>query len=116
MNLLQINPIEDSLNQSITMNLVIGNSAKRVMFDLIYKDATDRWYMTLTDVQTKECYFSMVPIVSSRDGFMNDLWSPFAYKGIGKLWCLPKGDYTSTENPSKNNLNEFALIWGDGIE
>lgn len=98
------------------MNLDIGKDSKRVALELRYEEITDRWYMTLTDIQTEECYFSMIPLLASYNNKMNNLWEPFAYKGIGILWCFPKNDNPSSENPSRNNINEFWIIWGDGLE
>ena len=33
--------------------------------------------------------------------------------GIGSLFCLKATESPSSQNPSRGNLNEFQLIWGD---
>ena len=115
---LLVEPIEPScenLYQGLNMNLPIGNDTKRVSLDLIYMEEIDRWVMSLFDLQTNEVYFRSVPLVASYN-VINDLWKPFAYKGIGVFYCIPKTDSPSTENPSKDNLSEFYMIWGDTLE
>jgi len=109
-----ITPIKDSLNQVITLNLEIGKETKRVRLSLIYQEKTNLWYMSLSDVQTEEEYLSNVPLLSSGTN-ANNLWEPFYYKRVGLLFCYPKSDSPSTPNPSKDNLDEFYIVWSDGI-
>ena len=48
---------------------------------------------------------------------INDLLFPFRFlfqgSGIGSLFCLKATESPSSQNPSRGNLNEFQLIWGD---
>jgi len=115
MNGMLVEPIEDSLYQAITMNLQIGEDTKRVSLELRYMEKTDLWYMSLYDLQTDEIYLSYVPLLASYGGKYNNLWKPFSYKEIGFLVCYPKSDSPTTENPSKDNLSEFEIVWGDGL-
>lgn len=114
MNLIEIKPM-DSPYQSLSLNLEIGKKTKRVNFELRYMEKTDLWYVTLTDLQTDESYLRFVPLLASSKTQLNNLWEPFRHKGIGMLGCIPVVDNPSSENPSLNNLNEFAIVWGDGI-
>lgn len=116
MKSITITPIEDSSYQAITMDFQIGDKTKRVSLELRYLEKVDAWFMSLFDLQTEEAYFRNVPLLASYGDEWNNLWKPFAYKNIGVFACVPKTDTPSTENPSKNNLNEFWLIWGDGLE
>jgi len=108
-----VEPIEDSLYQGLNMELPIGGETKRVSLELLYMEFIDLWVMSLFDLQTEEAYFRSVPLLASY-GEINNLWKPFGHKGIGIFYCVPKTDSPSTENPSKDNLSEFYLIWGDG--
>lgn len=114
MNLYQITPIEDSQHQSLSMDLQVGKETLRVELELIYMEKTDLWYMNLTDLQTEQSYLRMVPLLASY-GEINNLWKPFAHKNIGMLYCYPATDEPSTQNPSKDNLNEFVIVWGDEV-
>ena len=116
MEYIQINPIKDSTYQSITLTLSVKGATKRVNLELKYEDKTDRWYMSLFDIQTGETYFLHIPLLSSPDDSFNDLFLPFRYKNIGFLVCFPKSSNVETENPSKDNLNDFYIIWGDEFD
>ena len=47
---------------------------------------------------------------------MNNMISLYMHKDIGWFVCIPKIDNPSSEDPKKDNLNEFALVWGDGFD
>lgn len=115
MNYMVVEPLEDSLYQGITLDLKIEKETKRVSLDLIYLEETDRWYVSLIDFQTNNAYLRNVPLLSSSIKNPNNLWLPFKHKRIGSLYCFPASDNTSTENPSKDNLSEFVIVWSDGI-
>lgn len=110
----QIVPIKDSLYQDLTLNLPIGKENLRVVLELRYLEKTDRWYMSLFDVQRNHTYLLNVPLLSSIAGGPNNLWEPFAHKFIGRIYCFPSSDNLKTENPSKENLSEFIILWSDG--
>ena len=116
MNTITIKPIEDSLYQAVMIDLQIGKNTKRVSLELRYMEKANVWFMSLFDLQTEEAYFRNIPLLASYGDRWNNLWKPFAYKNIGVFVCVPKTDSPSTENPSKSNLGEFWLIWGDGLE
>lgn len=109
-----ITPVDENLWQIINFEARFGEQAKRVSLELMYAEEPDVWYMTLKDLQTDAVYFRMVPLLASY-GEINNLWEPFRYKEIGIFYCVPKSDNPSTENPSKDTLDEFYLIWGDGL-
>ena len=115
MTYMQIIPQSDSLYQDIVLNLTIGKDTVRVIFELRYLEKTDRWYMSLFDMQKTKNYLLNVPLLSSKPGTMNNLWEPFTHKRLGILACYPGSDNVSTENPSKDNINEFIIVWSDGI-
>lgn len=104
----------ESLWQSSTIVLPFENEPKRVNFELRYLSKTDLWYMSLTDVQSGEIYFTYVPLLASSTDGPNNLWEPFWYSRIGALVCFPIVDNPKTQNPSRDNLGEFTLMWSDG--
>lgn len=107
-----ITPEKDYTSQSIILNLTIGNTTKRCTLDLTYRDRTDKWYCSLTNMQTGEVYLMNVPILCSYGKVANNLWEPYWSKEIGMLCCFPIAP--TTTDPSKNNFDEFLLVWGDG--
>lgn len=108
--MLQITPIKDSTNQSLTLTLEMGEVAKRVNLLLEFKGK--RWYMSLSDVQTGEIYFTFVPLVATSVEEANNLWFPFWYKDVGMFFCIPIGD--EVKDPAEDNLDQYYLVWSDG--
>ena len=115
MNLMTINPDPQYTDQSIIMNLTVWGTTKRVALDFKYLEKTDKWYVSLTDVQTSEVYLMNVPVLCSYGDIANNLWEPYWSKGIGMFCCFPNVAAPSTVDPSKDNLNEFLFVWGDGV-
>lgn len=114
--MIQITPLEDATYQALSLNLPIRGSVKRVSLELKYEEKPDRWYMSMYDLQTNEVYFLHIPLLSTGNAeHANNLFLPFSYKDIGALACFPKSDNVETENPSKDNLKDFYIIWGDGV-
>ena len=108
--LLNYNP--EVLNQSIEMMIPIDGEQRRVFTELRYLEATEKWYLTMVDAESGESYFRYVPIISCYDE-MNNLVLPFSYKGIGIVFCIAMVDNAGSVNPTKDNMNQFAVIWGD---
>jgi len=100
--------------QRIIVNLPLSSKAKRVMLEFIYKEKTNLWTVSVYDAQSGDPYCLRVPLISSRL-YLNNLFAPFATKGIGDLVCIPIVDEPSSVNPSLNNWEEFALVWGEDL-
>ena len=115
MVLQEIKPDYESLFQSISLTLTVSSTTKRVNLELRYLYKTDMWYTSLYDVETGEAYLTYVPLLASLPGEFTNLWEQYWYKRIGMLACIPAVDNPKTTNPSKDNLNEFAIVWSDGI-
>ena len=113
--MMMVTPDPAYTEQSIFINLTMKGITKRVILDLRYIDKTDRWYMSLKDVQTAEVYFTNVPVLCSYGDVANNLWEPYWSKGIGMFCCFPNVSNPTTVDPSKDNLNEFLFVWGDGV-
>ena len=115
MKLIKITPEPNVLYQQQVLNLTVNKKTTRVIFELRYLFRTDKWYVSLFDAQTGAPLCTYIPLVSSTIQ-LNNLLEPFSYKNLGWLACIPIVDEPSTENPSKNNLSEFAIVWGDSFE
>lgn len=109
-----ITPDPNYTNQSIILNLTVWGATKRVMLDMWYSDKTDKWYVSLKNIQTAEVYLTNVPVLCSYGDIANNLWEPYWSKGIGMFCCFPNVASPKTEDPSKDNLDEFVFVWGDG--
>ena len=70
----------------------------------------------LVSLCTGQVYVPNIPVICSYEE-INDLLFPFRFlfqgSGIGSLFCLKATESPSSQNPSRGNLNEFQLIWGD---
>ncbi len=84
--------------------------------ELRYLPAPDQWFLSISDASTGELYVNQIPLICSLEA-PNDLLYPFRHlffgSGIGSLFCLKAVDRPASENPGKDNLKEFRLIWGD---
>ena len=84
--------------------------------DLQYLPAPDLWILSIADAITGQAYVPNIPVICSWEE-INDLLFPFRFlfqgSGIGSLFCLKATESPSSQNPSRGNLNEFQLIWGD---
>lgn len=105
----------DSLYQITNFNAKVGRITRRLRVEVRYLYYTDKWYLSVFNAQTGEAYCRYVPLVSSFAD-MNNMISLYMHKDIGWLVCIPKIDNPSSEDPKKGNLNEFALVWGDGFD
>ena len=101
-------------SQAIITTITVKNVAKRVRFRLDYLEEVDKWVVAIYDAQSGEPYCENVPLVSSVKA-KNDLLAPYAYKNIGELVCVPIQNEPSSVDPQRDNLGEFAVIWGDEI-
>ena len=115
MKALQIIPESNSLYQRQIINLEVDGKAKRVVFEFRYLYKTEKWYVSLFDAQTGNPICTYIPLIASYEYF-NDLFEPFSYKNIGWLVCFPIVDNPTSENPTQDNLSDFAILWGDKIE
>ena len=102
--------------QVMTLDLTIDGEAFHAQAELRYLPAPDQWVVTIRDHSTGDLLVNMIPLICSY-GEVNDLLLPFRHlrdgKGLGSLFCLRGTDEPSTPDPSKDNLVEFQVIWGD---
>ena len=90
--------------------------AFQAKLDLQYLPAPGLWILSIADAITGQVYVPNIPVICSWEE-INDLLFPFRFlfpgSGIGSLFCLKATESPSSQNPSRGNLNEFQLIWGD---
>ena len=110
-----LQPADDPF-QSFYLPASPDGHAFQARLDLRYLTAPDRWVLSISDAVTAELYVNHIPVICSYET-LNDLLLPFRYlfqgSGIGSFFCLKGTDRPSTRDPSRNNLNEFQLLWGD---
>ena len=104
--------------QVMTLDVVIDGEEFYAQVEIRYLPAPDRWVVSIWDHSSSELLVNMIPLVCSY-GEVNDLLVPFCFlrggKGLGSLICLRGTDEPSTQDPTRTNLNEFQLLWGDSL-
>ena len=109
-------PLSDDFRQVMTLNVILDGEPLQAQVEIRYLPAPDQWFFSLRDHATGELLVNMIPLICSR-GEVNDLLLPFRYlrggKGIGTLICLKAGEETAKQDPARDNLKEFELIWID---
>ena len=115
MDTIILQPTDDPA-QSFYIPACPDGSAFQARVDLRYLTAPDLWVLSISDAVTARIYVNQIPVICSY-GELNDLLFPFRYlfqgRGIGSFFCLKGTDRPSTRDPSRHNLNEFQLLWGD---
>ena len=109
-------PLTNDSRQVFTVDVVIDGIALHARVELRYLSAPDQWVISIWDNATSVLLVNQVPLICSY-GELNDLLLPFRYIrdgiGVGSLFVLRNTDEPSTENPAKENLTEFQVLWGD---
>ncbi len=81
--------------------------------------AAGKWFLSLSDASTGEQLVNQIPLICSY-GYINDLFRSFRHlyrgRGIGSLTVIRAVDKPSTEDPGRDNLNEFRIVWSDMLE
>ena len=84
--------------------------------ELRWFEAPAKWILSISDALTGQVYVNQIPLICSYV-HINDLLYPFRHlfrgNGIGSLFCLKAVDNPATQDPGKNNLNEFQILWGN---
>ena len=115
MDYLILQPTDDPF-QSFYLPAAPDGHAFQARVDLRYLSAPDLWVLSISDAVTARVYVNRIPVICSHEE-LNDLLFPFRYlfqgAGIGSFFCLKATDRPSTPDPSRHNLNEFLLLWGD---
>ena len=74
------------------------------------------WFLSLSDATTGQRYVNQIPLICSHTD-LNDLFAPFRHRfhgaGLGTLVCLKAAESPTTPDPTRENLDEFMLFWGD---
>ena len=115
MDYIILQPTDDPF-QSFFLPASPDGHAFQARVDLRYLTGPDQWVLSISDAVTAQVYVNQITVICSYEE-LNDLLFPFRYlfqgSGIGSFFCLKGTDIPSTPNPSRHNLNEFQLLWGD---
>ena len=109
-------PLTEDPWQVFTLDLAVNGEPLHVRVDLRYLPEPDRWFLSLRDLSDGALLVNMIPVLCSRF-FVNDLLRPFRHlrqgRGLGSLLCLRATDDPGSEDPARETLKNFHLLWGD---
>ena len=109
-------PLTEDPWQVFTLDLQINGEPFHAQVELRYMPAADKWFISIWDHSSGEQLINQIPIICSYIE-VNDLLAPYSYKrdgkGLGSLFCMRATDPPSTVDPSKGNLTEFQIVWGN---
>ena len=115
MNYIQL-PVSEEPYQVIFLPASPDGHAFQAKLELRWLSAPGHWFLSISDAMTGEIFVNQIPVICSYET-LNDLLFPFRWlfqgSGIGSLFCLKAVDLPSSENPEKENLSEFRILWGD---
>ena len=109
-------PLTEDPRQVFTTDLTIDGAAFHARIELRYLSAPDKWVISIWDNASSELMVNQIPLICSYD-MLNDLLVPFRHlrdgAGIGSLFVLRNTDDESITDPTKGNLTEFTVLFGD---
>ena len=109
-------PVTDEPYQVCYLPASPDGHAFQAKVELRYLSGPDQWVLSLADAVSGEIYVNQIPVICSFED-LNDLLFPFRWlfrgNGIGSLFCVKAVDSPASQDPGRDNLNEFYLIWGD---
>ena len=109
-------PVTPDPYQVLYLPVAPDGSAFLAKVELRWLGAPGRWFLSISDAVNGEIYVNQIPLICSR-GELNDLLLPFRWrfqgKGIGSLFCLRSGKNPAGEDPGRDNLGEYMILWGD---
>ena len=109
-------PLTNDPRQVFTVDVTIDGTALHARAELRYLSAPDQWVISIWDHAASVLLVSQMPLICSYVE-LNDLLLPYRYirdgAGIGSLFVLRNTDEPSAVNPSKGNLTEFRVLFGD---
>ena len=109
-------PLTEDPRQVFTLDLTIDGDPFHARVEIRYLPAPDGWVISIWDDSAGELQINQIPLICSY-GEVNDLLRPFRHlregRGMGSLFVIRDTDEPSTPDPSKGNLMEFSVLWGD---
>ena len=102
----------------MTVDVCLDGMDFHAQVEFRYLPAPDQWFVSIWDHAAGELLVNSIPLICSY-GTVADLLEPFRHlrngAGLGTLMCLKDTDNPSTVDPSRDNLTEFQLLWGDSL-
>ena len=112
--MIQLDIKPELLSQAIITTIEVKKIAKRVRVEFDYFEKIDKWMMAIYDAQSGESYCTNIPVIASYEA-KNNLIEPYRHKNLGEVVCVPTIESPSSADPGKENMSEFAVIWGEEI-
>ena len=109
-----IGMLRDIFEETMVIEVKQGNDIRSEVLGDLAQKAYALW---LKGESFPEEMSKMLEELKALDEQLNDLLLPFRHlrdgKGMGSLFCLRNTDQPKTADPSKGNLTEFQVLYGD---
>ena len=109
-------PTTDDARQTIYLPVSPDGTSFMARIELRYLPAPGKWFLSISDAYTGKLYANQIPVICSYET-LNDLLIPFRWlfqgSGLGSFFCVKAVDSPATPDPSRENLTDFILLWGD---
>jgi len=116
MNLFQI-PLTNDPDQNFQSTININNTNRTLAFRIRYNTEQSLWWMSITDVKTKELLIDSLPLIVGNIPAEN-LLKQHQYLRIGSATIVPTEKILTTEldRPDDSTLGtKYWLVWGDNV-
>ena len=111
-------PLTNDARQVFAQDMAIDGTTFRARIEIRYLPAPDIWVLSVWNDASGELLVNQIPVICSY-GQINDLFYPFRHlrggAGLGSLFVLRNTDEPSTADPTKTNLTEFQILFGDTL-
>lgn len=106
-------PLIPSLNQSLTVSMIVNGSRQTLGFSLNWNGPGGYWWMTVTD-QYGNTLIDALPLLCATSAPAANILRQYQYLNIGSAYVIAESTSQAMDIPQFEQLGtDFFLLWDD---